>query len=111
MHLPNSVAEERDLAGVAVPALSGGDRWLRQHPDRELDRATGRVPALRSADLGAISRWWKLLTGLLFLGAYLVDVIAAPRGAWGQIPTSGLWAAAYHSLFLALLVAAALIDL
>jgi leader peptidase (prepilin peptidase) / N-methyltransferase len=49
-------------------------------------------------------------TGLLFLGAYLVDVIAAPRGAWGQIPTAGLAAAAYHSLFLALLVAAALID-
>ena len=47
------------------------------------------------------------LTGLLFLGAYLVDVIAAPRGAWGQIPTAGLAAAAYHSLFLALLVAAA----
>jgi leader peptidase (prepilin peptidase)/N-methyltransferase len=49
-------------------------------------------------------------TGLLFLGAYLVDVIAAPRGAWGQIPTAGLAAAAYHSLFLALLVAAAMID-
>ena len=50
------------------------------------------------------------LTGFLFLGAYLVDVIAGPRGAWGQIPTAGLIAAAYHSLFLALLVAAALID-
>jgi leader peptidase (prepilin peptidase)/N-methyltransferase len=52
----------------------------------------------------------ELLTGLLFLGAYLIDVIAAPRGAWGQIPASGMAAAAYHSLFLALLVAAALID-
>jgi leader peptidase (prepilin peptidase)/N-methyltransferase len=50
------------------------------------------------------------LTGFLFVGAYLIDVIAAPRGAWGQIPTAGLAAAAYHSLFLALLVAAALID-
>src|SRR5262249_33977775 len=49
-------------------------------------------------------------TGLLFVGAYLVDVIAVPRGAWGQIPTLGLAAAAYHSLFLSLLVAAALID-
>jgi len=50
------------------------------------------------------------LTGLLFLGAYLVDVIAAPRGEWGQIAVSGLWAAAYHCVFLALLVAAAMID-
>ena len=50
------------------------------------------------------------LTGFLFMGAYLVDVISGPRGAWGQIPTAGLAAAAYHSLFLALLVAAALID-
>jgi leader peptidase (prepilin peptidase)/N-methyltransferase len=51
------------------------------------------------------------LVGLLFLGAYLVDVIAGPRGAWGEIPTVQLLAAAYHSLFLALLVAATFIDI
>jgi leader peptidase (prepilin peptidase)/N-methyltransferase len=50
------------------------------------------------------------LVGLLFLGAYLLDVIAAQRGAWGEIPAFQLVAAAYHALFLGLLVAAALID-
>jgi leader peptidase (prepilin peptidase)/N-methyltransferase len=50
------------------------------------------------------------LVGFLFLGAYLVDVIAGPRGDWGQIPTSQLIAAGYHSIFLALLVAATFID-
>ncbi len=42
------------------------------------------------------------LVGLLFLGAYLVDVIAGPRGAWGQVPAFQLVAAAYHAVFLAL---------
>jgi len=51
------------------------------------------------------------LVGLLFLGAYLVDVIFGPRGFWGEIPTSQLWAAAYHALFLTLLVAATFIDI
>jgi len=50
------------------------------------------------------------LVGFLFLGAYLVDVIAAPRGAWGQVPTFQLASAAYHCVFLALLVAATFID-
>ena len=50
------------------------------------------------------------LVGFLFLGAYLLDVIAARRGAWGEIPVFQLAAAAYHALFLALLVAAAFID-
>jgi leader peptidase (prepilin peptidase) / N-methyltransferase len=54
------------------------------------------------------------LVGVLFLGAYLVDVIGEvivnPRGAWGQIPTFQLAAAAYHCLMLALLVAATFID-
>jgi leader peptidase (prepilin peptidase)/N-methyltransferase len=49
-------------------------------------------------------------TGLLFLGAYLVDVIAAPPAPWGQIPATQIAAAVYHSLFLALLLTAALID-
>jgi leader peptidase (prepilin peptidase) / N-methyltransferase len=50
------------------------------------------------------------LTGALFLGAFLVDVIAGPRGAWGQVPATQLAVAGYHCLFLALLVVAALID-
>jgi leader peptidase (prepilin peptidase)/N-methyltransferase len=50
------------------------------------------------------------LVGLLFLGAYLVDVIGGPRGPWDQIPVFQLLAAAYHCVFLALLVAAAFID-
>jgi leader peptidase (prepilin peptidase)/N-methyltransferase len=49
------------------------------------------------------------LVGLLFLGAYLVDVIAGPR-VGGQIPTLQLVAATYHCVFLALLVAATFID-
>jgi len=50
------------------------------------------------------------LVGFLFLGAYLIDVIAAPRGLWGEISAFQLVAAAYHALFLALLVAATFID-
>jgi leader peptidase (prepilin peptidase) / N-methyltransferase len=50
------------------------------------------------------------LTGALFLGAFLVDVIAAPRGIWVPVTTAHLGAAAYHCVFLAFLVAAALID-
>jgi leader peptidase (prepilin peptidase)/N-methyltransferase len=50
------------------------------------------------------------LVGFLFLGAYLLDVIPWDRGIWGQITTTQLVAAAYHSLFLALLVAATFID-
>ena len=50
------------------------------------------------------------LVGLLFLGAFLVDVVAAPRGLWWVIPTENLIAAAYHAVFLSLLVAATFID-
>jgi leader peptidase (prepilin peptidase) / N-methyltransferase len=50
------------------------------------------------------------LVGLLFLGAFLVDVVATPRGPWWVIPTGALIAAAYHATFLALLVAATFID-
>jgi leader peptidase (prepilin peptidase) / N-methyltransferase len=50
------------------------------------------------------------LTGVLFLGAFLVDVIAAPRAGWVAVTTPQLAAAAYHCVFLAFLVAAALID-
>src|SRR5262249_7553664 len=52
----------------------------------------------------------ELLVGVLFLGAYLLDVIAGPKGAWGEVSPFVLVATAYHALFLALLVAAALID-
>lgn len=50
------------------------------------------------------------LVGLLFLGVYLVDVIAAPLGMWGQIPVFQLVVATYHAVFLALLVVATFID-
>ena len=50
------------------------------------------------------------LVGLLFLGAYLVDVINGPRGPWGHVPAFQLVAVAYHAVFLALLVAATFID-
>jgi leader peptidase (prepilin peptidase)/N-methyltransferase len=50
------------------------------------------------------------LTGALFLGAFLVDVAGTPRPFWGPVPATQLAAAAYHCLFLALLVAASLID-
>jgi leader peptidase (prepilin peptidase)/N-methyltransferase len=49
------------------------------------------------------------LVGLLFLGAYLVDVIGCQR-MWAQIPPFALVATAYHAVFLALLVAATFID-
>jgi len=50
------------------------------------------------------------LVGLLFVGLYVVDVLLAPRGAWGQIPPSALATLAYHALLVALLVAATFID-
>jgi leader peptidase (prepilin peptidase)/N-methyltransferase len=50
------------------------------------------------------------LVGLLFLGAYLVDVIEGPRGPFGQPSAFQLIAVAYHAIFLALLVAATFID-
>ena len=50
------------------------------------------------------------LVGFLFLGVYLVDVIEGPAGVWGQVPAFQLVAAAYHAVFLALLVAATFID-
>jgi leader peptidase (prepilin peptidase)/N-methyltransferase len=50
------------------------------------------------------------LTGFLFLGAYVVDVIEGPTGPWKQVPAVQLLAAAYHATFLALLVAATFID-
>jgi leader peptidase (prepilin peptidase)/N-methyltransferase len=50
------------------------------------------------------------LVGLLFLGAYLVDVIEGPPGPWGNVPAFQLVAVAYHAVFLALLVAATFID-
>ncbi len=49
------------------------------------------------------------LVGLLFLGAYLIDVVLPPRAPW-EFPAVRLLAAAYHALFLALLVAATFID-
>ena len=62
LHLPDSLAEERDLAQLALPALFRSDRRARQHSDRELDRLAGRVPRLRCADLDAVSAggsaWW-----------------------------------------------------
>jgi leader peptidase (prepilin peptidase) / N-methyltransferase len=50
------------------------------------------------------------LVGLLFLGAFLADVVAGPRGPWWQVPTIQLIAAAYHAIFLSLLVAATFMD-
>jgi leader peptidase (prepilin peptidase) / N-methyltransferase len=50
------------------------------------------------------------LVGLLFLGAFLLDVVAAPRGPWYQVSANELIAATYHAIFLALLVAATFID-
>jgi leader peptidase (prepilin peptidase)/N-methyltransferase len=50
------------------------------------------------------------LVGFLFLGAFVVDVIAVARAPWWQVSTAELIAAAYHAIFLALLVAATFID-
>jgi leader peptidase (prepilin peptidase)/N-methyltransferase len=50
------------------------------------------------------------LVGVLFLGVYLVDVIAPAGGPWGQISSIQLVGAVEHAVFLALLVAATFID-
>jgi leader peptidase (prepilin peptidase)/N-methyltransferase len=52
------------------------------------------------------------LVGLLFLGAFLVDVVAAPAPLHRDpFPAFQLLVAAYHAVFLALLVAATFIDI
>ncbi len=50
------------------------------------------------------------LVGLLFLAAYLVDVIDGPRTPWGEVPVSSLGTWFYHAVLIALLVAATFID-
>jgi leader peptidase (prepilin peptidase) / N-methyltransferase len=50
------------------------------------------------------------LVGLLFVGAFTVDVIAVARGSWGLVGGQELVAAAYHAIFLALMVVATFID-
>ena len=50
------------------------------------------------------------LVGLLFLGLFLNDVVAAPRTPWGEIPTYTLLAWSYHAALVTLLVAATFID-
>src|SRR5262249_16850070 len=50
------------------------------------------------------------LVGTLFLTAYVIDVLGADRGQWGQIPPIQLAVTAYHDIFIALLVAATFID-
>jgi leader peptidase (prepilin peptidase)/N-methyltransferase len=51
----------------------------------------------------------EVLVGLVFLAAYLVDVIAGLHNPW-WIPGIQLMAAGYHAVFLALLVGATFID-
>ena len=46
----------------------------------------GECRSCGAADLGALSPGGSPGRLCLFLGAYLVDVIAGPRGAWGQVP-------------------------
>ena len=98
--------------GSRCPHCLVGDRRAGQHPDRELARAAGRVPPLRLRRSRPAIRWSKPWSAFLFLGAYLVDVVgvSSPQGPWGQIPTFQLVVAAYHAVFLALLVAATFID-
>jgi len=50
------------------------------------------------------------LVGLLFLGAFILDVAVPFRGPFWQVPTRELIAATYHAIFLSLLVAATFID-
>ncbi len=50
------------------------------------------------------------LVGILFLGAFLVDVLNGPRGPSGQVSPFQLAVTAYHDILIALLVAATFID-
>jgi leader peptidase (prepilin peptidase) / N-methyltransferase len=50
------------------------------------------------------------LVGTLFLGAYLIDMFAGPRGPWGQVSPFQLAVTAYRDILIALLVAATFID-
>ena len=96
--------------GSRCPVCFVGDRCARQHPDRELDRLAGRVPRVVVLRSRCATPWWKPWSACCSWGPFFVDVIAGPRGAWGQVPAFQLVAAAYHAVFLALLVAATFID-
>jgi leader peptidase (prepilin peptidase)/N-methyltransferase len=50
------------------------------------------------------------LVGLLFFALFLVDVAAAPRQPWGEIPASTLLVWSAHATLIALLVAATFMD-
>lgn len=50
------------------------------------------------------------LMGLLFLGAFILDVVVPFRGPAWHVPSNELIAATYHAIFLSLLVAATFID-
>jgi leader peptidase (prepilin peptidase)/N-methyltransferase len=50
------------------------------------------------------------LVGGLFLVSYVIDVLAGPRGPWGQVSPFQLAVTAYHDILIALLVAATFID-
>ena len=110
LHLPDSLAKERHLAGLALSRAAYRAIAARDNiPIVSWIALRGECRDVRLPDLGAISPG-RSPGRLAVPGRLLVDVIAGPRGAWGQVPAFQLVAAAYHAMFLALLVAATFID-
>lgn len=52
----------------------------------------------------------ELMVGLLFLGAYVLDVASVGVGRWGDVDPARLVAMTYHLILIALLVVATFID-
>ena len=109
LHLPDPLAEERDLAGVALPAL------LPAIAARDNIPIVGWI-ALRGECRscgGRIAARYPLveaLVGLLFASVYVIDVVLGPRTIWGEIPASLFLTWLIHAFLVALLVAATFID-
>ena len=57
LHLSDPLAEERDLAGLALPEVLSGDRAARQHPDRRAGSRCGASAATAAAGSRRVIRW------------------------------------------------------
>ena len=107
------MAEERDLARLALPAvLVGGDHADADNvPVVSWLALRGGVSELRTADLRlACTRSIELLVGLLFAAVYVTDVAFGRPIPWGALPVVIPVGLAYHLVLVALLVAATFID-
>ena len=102
LHLPDPLAEERDLAGLALPALLRVDRRPRQHPDPGLARPARRMPGLRHCRSRRVIRSIEALVGLLFAGALRRRRRLGRPAGLGSDSDLSLATLGYHALLIGL---------